>query len=340
MANGRQRRGWPTMEQVAERAGVSIMTVSRVLSAPDKVRPATRSRIEEAIRDLGYVPDRAARGLASRRSGIVAALISTLNNSVLAETVEGLTTTLRGGGSQVLLGATHYSAAEEEELLAAILERRPDGVVLTGSVHTPAARSFLRNARIPVVETWDLPDDPVDMVVGFSNKAACAALTHQLIDLGYRRIAFASGSLERDSRGAQRYQGYQEALRERGLGEGRWIATDDALASITTGSIAVKRLMEEAADSDALLCVSDVVAFGAIMACHRLGWKVPDRLAVAGFGDFDIAHEIVPSLTTLRIPGRLIGERAAGLVMDPVAGHATEARVIDVGFEVVRRASA
>ena len=170
---GERRR----MEDVARHAGVSQMTVSRALRTPDKVAPATRARIAAAIAELDYVPDLVAGGLAARRSRLVAVIVSTLENSIFAATVQGLDAALRDQGYAVLLGSSDYSREGEEELLRAVLGRRPDGIVLTDYVHTPAAQRLLRAAGIPVVETWELPAAPLDLAVGFSNLAAARAMT-------------------------------------------------------------------------------------------------------------------------------------------------------------------
>jgi LacI family transcriptional regulator, gluconate utilization system Gnt-I transcriptional repressor len=170
--NTAAERSWTTMQDVARRAGVSAMTVSRALKAPGKVAPATRARVEAAVAALGYVPDDAARSLASRHSRLVAALVSTVADSIFASTIDGLAESLRAHNHQLLLGTTEYSAASEEALLGTILSRRPDGLVLTSGVHTETSRRLLKGASIPVVEVWELPEEPIDMAVGFSNLEA------------------------------------------------------------------------------------------------------------------------------------------------------------------------
>ncbi len=172
------------MEDVARRAGVSQMTVSRALRTPDKVAPATRAKIAAAVAELDYVPDLVAGGLAARRSRLVAVIVSTLENSIFAATVQGLSTVLREQGYAVLLGASDYSREGEEQLLRAVLGRRPDGIVLTDAVHTQSARRLLRAAGIPVVETWELPAAPLDLAVGFSNLAAGRAMIRGASRLG------------------------------------------------------------------------------------------------------------------------------------------------------------
>jgi LacI family gluconate utilization system Gnt-I transcriptional repressor len=163
------------MEDVARLAGVSAITVSRALRHPEKVANETRDRITSAIRTLGYVPNLTAASLASNRSGIIAAIIPTVTNSIFADTVQGMSDRLRREGYQLLLGNTGYSVEEESALVSAFLARRPDGIILTGARHTPTTREMLADANLPVVETWDLAVEPIDMMVGFSNFEAAHA---------------------------------------------------------------------------------------------------------------------------------------------------------------------
>lgn len=330
---------WPTMQDVARRAGVSPMTVSRALKDPDKVARETRERIASVIAELGYVPDRLAGGLSSRRSGLIAALVSTLTNSIFAPTVDGLTEAVRRAGYEVLLGSTDYSMASEEALISAALSRRPDGLLLTGSLHTAGARRLLQNAGVPVVETWDLPREPVDMVVGFSNLEASRQMTRALRAFGYRRIAFIGGGSEENTRGRLRLEGYLRARSELGLPEGLVVPTSE-IPSIIDGARGVAALLESGAQADAAFCVSDAVAAGALFECRRRDVAVPAQLGIAGFGDFEIAHEGALDLTTVRIPGHEIGERAGAMLIARIEGEPAGPPVVDVGFEVIRRSSA
>src|SRR5690349_15500653 len=155
------------MEDVARAAGVSMITVSRALSAPDKLAPATLAKVRSAIDALRYVPNLTAGSLASKRSHIVAAIVPTIANSIFSETIDGLSQTLATRGYQLLLGQTHYRDDEESALVDAFLGRRADGIVLTGLRHARGVRAALQRAAIPVVETWDFGPRPIDMLVGF-----------------------------------------------------------------------------------------------------------------------------------------------------------------------------
>lgn len=307
VANGMQAR---TMQDVARLAGVSAMTVSRALRSDASISEATRARILEVIERVGYIPDQTANMLASRRSSFVVALIPALNNSNFADTVRGINDSLAGTGLQMILGATDYSPEREEELIATTLRRRPEGIILAGSKHTVRARRLLTNAGLPIIQVWDFPDDPLDQVVGFSNADAARAMVYHLADRGYRRIGFIGSSVPSDTRGFDRQRGYCEALAERGLGPPRLVNAGKPPGSIEQGGLALGPLLERWPDLDAVFCVSDLAACGAMMECHRRGMVVPRDIAIAGFGDFEISRCTHPRMSTVAVASYDIGALA------------------------------
>ena len=339
-----KRAAAPTMADVAARAGVSTMTVSRALKDGASIAPDTRRRIMKAVEELGYVLDLSAGSLSSKRSGFVAALIPSINNSNFADTARGLTDALAGSGLQLLLAYTDYSVETEEDLIASLLRRRPEAMVVTGGSHTPRARKLLEKAGIPVVETWDVPKTPVRHVVGFSNAEASKALVRYLHSKGYRRIAFIGGTTNRDTRGADRRAGYEAAMAELGLTESRVISFGTPPISMKQGGEAVVQLVEQWPEVEAAICVSDLSAFGAVMECNRRGWKVPERIAIAGFGDFEISSCCHPAITTVGVHCHDIGYRAGDLLLRAIAGERkgrpVAAETIITDFEVIARDSA
>jgi LacI family gluconate utilization system Gnt-I transcriptional repressor len=341
--NEKIRRDRPTMADVAARAGVSTMTVSRALKAGGLVSEETRQRILSAIDDLGYVLDQTAGTMSSNRSGFVSAIVPSINNSNFSDTARGITEAVERSGLQLLLGFTDYRVENEEKLIETMLRRRPEGMILTGGRHTERAARRLREAGIPVVETWDLPATPIDHVVGFSNAAATRALVHRLHDRGYRRIAFIGGTSNRDTRGADRRAGYQQAVQELGLPPGRVISFGEPPISMQQGGEAVAHLVEQWPEVDAAVCVSDLSAFGAIMECQRRGWAVPGRIAIAGFGDFEVAGCCNPRITTVAVDCKGIGRAAGDLLLNAIEAH-RRGRTIPpetmlIPFQVVERES-
>lgn len=341
-APSRSRKA-PTMADVARRAGVSAMTVSRALKGKAAVTPETRDRILKAVQDLGYVLDLSAGALSSKKTGFVSVLIPSLNNSNFSDTVRGITEVLDADGMQVLIGTTNYSRVREEQVIETMFQRRPEGIIVTGGTHTPRARSILAQAEIPVIETWDLPANPIDHVVGFSNAATIEDMMARLMFRGYRRIAFIEGEHGEDTRGQDRRAGYERAVQALGLEWSCVISLGLPPITMEQGGEAVVRLVESWPEVQAVICVSDMSAFGAIMECHRRGWDVPGRLAIAGFGDFEVARHCWPSITTVSVGSHNIGREAGALMLEAIRarhqGRAMPPRVINIPHTIMERDS-
>ena len=324
------------MAAVARLAGVSMMTVSRAIREPAKVAAATRVRVAAAIRRLGYVPNLTAGSLASSRSRIIGAIVPTIDNSIFAETVRGLTERLAAGGYQVLLGQTGYDEGAEEALVAAFLGRRVDGMVITGVNHSALTRQRLIQAAIPVIETWDLTPHPIDMVVGFSNRDAGRAMARYLLGKGYRRIGFVGGG---DDRTRSRLAGFAAAIR-RARGASLSEVLLPAGTSFQGGRQALAQLLAGEPNLQAVFCSNDALAVGALMECRRRGIEVPRDLAIAGFADLDIAAEVTPTLTSVHVGARRIGEESARLMLARLTGQAIAMPLLDMSFTIMARESA
>lgn len=310
----------PTMQDIARRVGVSPMTVSRALRDNTAVNAQTREAIRQAVDELGYVFDSTAANLRQQRTGFVAVTIPSINNANFADTVRGLADRLRPKGLQLLLGYTDYDIDQEEALVEQLLRRRPEAIVVTGGNHTPRCRRLLQAAHIPVVEIWDLPPDPIQHVVGFSNADASALVLEHLVTTGRQRIAFIGGDTRRDARGAERRQGFIRAMESHGLVPAHLVAAGVPPLSMREGAAAMRQLLDDRPEVDAVLCVSDLVAFGALTECLRMDIAVPDQIAVAGFGDYEVAAISVPSLTTLDpFPG-LIGQHTGDIILRALEG--------------------
>ncbi|OJF91308.1 LacI family DNA-binding transcriptional regulator [Pararhizobium antarcticum] len=330
----------PTMADVARKAGVSAMTVSRALRQNSYVSEEARERIMAAVNDLGYVLDQAAGSLSSRKTGFVAAIIPSINNSNFSDTARGITDALENTGLQLLLGYTDYSVEREEKLIESMLRRRPEGIILTGGAHTARARRMLEKAAIPVVETWDIPTNPVDQVVGFSNGEAMALLVRTLAAKGYTRFGYIGGTTSRDTRGSQRRAGFVRALEELGLPTGRVISFGVPPISMEQGAQAIVSLLDRWPDTQVVLCVSDLSAFGALMECRRRGLRVPEDIAIAGFGDYEISACSHPRMTTINVGCYDIGQLAATKLIEAIQGEGGTAEEITLtGYRVIERES-
>lgn len=304
------------MKDVARAAGVSVMTVSRAFRKDASVRQETRDAILKVAEDLGYVFDSTAANLRSQRTGFVAVTIPSINNANFADTIAGLSDILSGEGLQVLLAYTNYDVAQEERAIEQLLRRRPEAIVVTGGRHTARGRRLLEGAGIPVIEAWDLPAEPVDHVVGFSNAATMETMVDHLVAQGHERIAFIGGDVDADTRGADRRRGFMAAMAAHGLACDRLIEAGPPPISMREGARAMARLIALHPDTQAVVCVSDLSAFGALTECQRRGLRVPQDMAVAGFGAYEIASICVPTLTTVNPFSRRIGEEIARLILE------------------------
>ena len=322
------------MRDVAEAVGVSPMTVSRAFKEDKAVNAETRARIRAAADKLGYVFDSTATAFRTQKSGFVAVTLPSINNANFAETYRGLTVAMEGSGMQMLLGATNYRIENEEALVRQLLTRNPEALVMTGGHHTQATRDIIAARDIPVIEMWDLPASPLGRTVGFSNAHAMAQIVEHLAKSGRRKLAYLGASEGADSRGAERRMGALKAAAELGLPEVTMIDAGPAPVSMRHGAARIEAMGRDVRQFDALVCVSDPVAFGALSACRRLGLDVPGDIAVTGFGQFEIATVSEPRITTVDVGARRIGEEVASM-LDAIFAGEKAPDTVDVGARLV-----
>jgi LacI family gluconate utilization system Gnt-I transcriptional repressor len=326
-----------TLEDVAAAAGVSVVTVSRAMNTPDMVSIRTRERIAGAMREIGYVPDLTARAMTTQRSGIVAVLVPTLTDSGFARMMEGLCESLAGQGLQVIFGNTQYRPEQEEAVALALLGRRPDALVLTGTTHTDTLRRAIARAAIPVIETWHLGAPVMDMAVGIDNRRASREIVRHLLATGRRRVAYSGRPGLGNERAAARRQGFLDAAAEAGM-EVTPELLIEADGSMAVGAAIVDRLVATGA-IDGLACSGDDTAAGAWLRCQALGIPVPQAFSIVGFGDHPVASLLPGGLSTVRIDGLDIGTRTAAMVQQAIAGGRPGQPIIDVGYELKPRGS-
>lgn len=331
----RRGSGAVTLHDVAKLAGVAPITASRALKTPGQVSPEVLKKVTEAVARTGYVPNLLAGGLASTRSRLVAAVVPTISGPVFLETVQSLTEALAERGYQLMLGQSGYAGNREDALLEAIIGRRPDGIVLTGILHSAEGRRRLLASGIPVVETWDLTPTPIDMLVGFSHVEVGRAVARFLRAKGRHRPGVVTGD---DARASLRCEAFQEEARGLGLGGVPSVAVP-APTTLRRGRDALAELLDAAGDTDAIFCSSDLLALGVLTEARVRGIRVPEQLAVVGFGDLEFAADVAPALTTVHIKGAAIGRQAAQFIVDRAEGREVGERVIDIGFSIVERQS-
>jgi LacI family transcriptional regulator, gluconate utilization system Gnt-I transcriptional repressor len=303
-----------------------------VFNAPQTVAPETLLRVRQAVQELGYVPNRLAGGLSSAKSRLIAAIVPTVAHSLFSETVQIFSDTMSRAGYQVLLGLSGYSDEDEDQLLDAVLSRRPEGVLLTGVAHTATLRERLLKIGIPIVETWDMTEHPIDMLVGFSHYRIGVAVAERFIARGARHPALVSAN---DARALARRRGFIDTLRAQGCNEIAEVLVAPP-SSVALGRDGLGQILAQCPAVDAIFCSSDLLALGVVSQARKLGIAIPGRMAVCGFGDLDFAADTTPALTTVRVDGKRIGATAARCLIERLGG-AVERAVVDVGFEVVER---
>jgi len=330
-----------TLADVAQAAGVSAITVSRALRGERAVDEALVRRVREAADRLGYVPDPAARALASSKSTQIAVLIPALSNALFVDLLEAVHATLLPAGYQTLIGVTHYDPAEEEQLLRGHLLHRPAGLMVTGFDRSDATRRLIAASGVPCVHMMETVTETGDAAgvfsVGFSQHAAGAAMTQHLIERGRRRIAFAAAQL--DPRTLQRLQGWREAMQQAGLHDAKLEWMNPGASSMALGRLMFEQIMSMRPAVDAIFFCNDDLAQGGLLAALRMGVKVPKRVAVAGFNDLEGSDQMVPALTTIRTRRAEIGTQSATMLLRLMRGESPPRASVDVGYELVVRES-
>ncbi|WP_053572618.1 LacI family DNA-binding transcriptional regulator [Caballeronia cordobensis] len=311
----------PRLSEVAALAGVSTATVSRALSNPEKVKGPTRERIMQAIAQLGYVPDGAARALALGRARMVGAIVPTLDNAIFARAVQGLQSTLSGAGYQLLISAHEYSLSTETEAARALLERAVDALVLVGAEHAHETWDMVRSSRIPVLITWTNAAAASEILIttapliGFDNRLIGKLAAEHLLSLGHRTFGMISGITRHNDRARHRLDGFRTELAEAG------VRLPDANVieqpfGFDGGRAGLKHLMQLRPRPTAVFCGNDVLALGALFEAQSLGIGVPETLSIVGCDNLPISSQITPGLSTVLLPTYELGQRAALTLID------------------------
>lgn len=335
----RSRRGGgrPTISDVARKAGVGAITVSRALREPERVSQDLRRQIQAAVDELGYVPDPNARALASARAEVFGVLVPSLTNNVFAEVVRGIYDSLSDSPFRIQLGNTHYSGLEEERLLQLFGSQRPAALIVAGIDQTPSSRRLLENAGCPVVQVMETGPDPVDMMVGFSHLDGGRTATEHLIEMGYRRVGFIGARM--DPRSQRRLAGYRIAMEMAGLFDPRLITTTPVPSSVSLGRELFRDALAKVPTLEGVFCNNDDIALGVLFECHRAAIDVPKTIGIVGFNDLDMMQVAFPSVTSIRTHRYEIGRRAVAMALAAIGGDRPQQRVVDLGFELKRRES-
>nr|XP_061811363.1 HTH-type transcriptional repressor PurR-like [Nerophis lumbriciformis] len=312
-----------SLNDVAQHSGVSTATVSRVINNPEKVAAKSRATVNASIDALGYIPDGAARALASRHSGIIGAVVPTLDNALFAAGIQSLQRRLRQLDYTLIVASHEYDLAEELNEVKMLLRQGVDALLMVGSQHDPALLSLLNEKGVPYVNCWTWNSDLSQPYIGFDNRRAARKIADYLLDLGHVEVAVIAGQTNNNDRARDRVLGIKDAIEARNL----TLANNKIIErsySVKQGRKAMGQLLQKDELPTAVLCGNDILAMGAVIECQSRGIKVPEEISIAGFDDLDMSSQILPALTTVCVPSAEMGEQAADYLVAQIRQESPE----------------
>ncbi|MGF1770478.1 substrate-binding domain-containing protein [Enterovibrio makurazakiensis] len=326
--NNKKQRA--TLQDVADTIGITKMTVSRYLRNPDTVAAKTREKIAQAIEELGYIENKAPAMLSKSSSRAIGILLPSLSNQIFASFVQGIESVTKAHGYETLLAHFSYDEEEEEHKIASLLSYQVDGLILTESHHTPKTLQMIENAGVPVVETMELPTNPIDMAVGLDHIAASYDVVNRMIASGKRSIAYFGARL--DTRTQLRMLGYDKAMSDAGLTPKHILTGDHSSYSLAADLLT--RALKLHPDLDGVFCTNDDIAIGTLLNAQQRGLKVPEQLSIVGYNALDIGQTVQPKLTSVDTPRFKIGEKSAELLLARLRGDEIENKIVDLGYKI------
>lgn len=309
------------LEDIAKAAGVSKMTVSRVLRGGTGYSDETRDRVVKASKRLGYVPNRIAAAFGADLSGtLVGMCVPRLTSGLFGHVLDGVDRALSRLGYQLMIGANNHSADEEEAWVRQVIAWRPAGLILSGRTHTPGTVDLLRSAAAPVVEIWDLTTSPIDMSVGFSHFDCGAEMGQFLLRRGRRRPGYVGALARADVMGAARLDGFDATLSRAGHPlVAREILHDTP--GFYAGYYGLETLLSRQSALDVVYFHNDEMAIGGMAYVQSHGLRVPEDIGIAGWGGMEAASILPRRLTTTVVPTTAIGKAAAEALVARLKGE-------------------
>lgn len=327
----------PTLQDVAQAAGVSTATVSRCLNSPQRVVKETRDRVLAVVDKLGYAPNFGARALAAKRTNTIGAIIPTMENAIFARGLQAFQEELARHGLTLLVASSSYRPDLEEEQIRTLLARGADALLLIGFERAARVYELLDQRSVPYVVAWAFDEAAQHPAIGFDNRQAMQVLARQVFDLGHREVAIITAPLAPNDRARDRVSGVWDAAREVGLSPDEIVLIETPY-SIENGAAAMKSLLERAPGTTAVMCGNDVLAVGAMGQAQSMGRSVPGDISITGFDDIEIAGIVTPPLTTVHVPHRQMGKQAAQ-VLSALLGGTKPGAPVRLQTEIISRAS-
>lgn len=310
-------RSIPTLDDVAKAADVSTATVSRCLNLPERVAKTTLDRVLKAVKDLGYTPNFGARVMAARRTFTIGAIIPTMENAIFARGLQAFQEELRSHGYTLLVSSSSYRPDVEKDQINALVARGADGLLLIGYDREPEIYKYLEQQKVPVLIAWAFSKDHGQPSIGFDNRNSMCGLADQVIALGHQHIGVISGITDGNDRASQRLEGIRDAIQKAGNNPSDLTVIETDFG-IQNGANALDKLLQASPRPTAVMCGNDVLAVGALRRAKELGIDVPTDLSITGFDDIELAQIVTPALTTVHVPHREMGRKAATELVEMV----------------------
>lgn len=311
----------PSIHDVADHVGVSIMSVSRAIRGVEGVSESMRERILQAAEELGYRPNYNARSLAAAKSRLIGVSIPTLFDEVFADVLTNTRYALERSGFDLIVETSSYDKEKETAWVERILKWSPAGLILTGIDHTPQTIKRVLEAAIPIVEIWDYTESPMDVCVGIDHYEVGQIAADHLLEAGYKSACLVGIAENRDPRAEKRFNGFWNTFSKAGrVGNHRV----DAEPSFEAGHNAVTSLFENGpSEFDCLFFLNDHLAFGGVCACEALNIAIPERVGIVGFNNLGINNVLNRKITTIATDRVALGEMAAQRLLARINGAKT-----------------
>lgn len=321
---------------VAKRAKVSISTVSRSFNHPELVNPATRKKIDTAVRKLGYIRNRAAQTMHGIRSGTIGLVVPTIDHTIFAEVIQAFSDSVDAHGFTVMIASHGYDLEREYAALRKFLEHRVDGLALIGEDHSQETYELIERHSIPAVTMWNYSENSRLSCIGADNKMAGTLAAHHLVGLGHRDIGLLFPPTKDNDRARDRRSGVQKILLDAGISiNPDWDV--ESTYSISDAKAAALHLLRSPQRPSGIICGNDVLAMGVLYAARSYNLNIPEDLSVVGIGDFKGSSEVEPALTTVRLPAREIGRLAGNHLSRSITGELTNEQRVGCDIALIER---
>lgn len=314
------------LSDIASKAGISKMTVSRYLRNPHSVSEKLQEKLKLIISDISYIPNKAPSMLSNSKSYAIGVMFPSFTNQVFSEVLKGIESVTDQFGYNAMISHSGYSKEKEEARLKTLLSYNIDGLILSERGHTESTVKILHDLGIPVVEIMDSISPCLDMAVGIDNHLAAKNMVIKMIEKGKKNIVYLGA--RSDERSLIKGNGYLEAMENHNLIP--HIITSKTLSSFTLGGQLLHQALKERPNLDGIFCSNDNLALGALFECQRLNIKVPEQLSIAGFHGHDVGQAVTPKLASVLTPRFEIGKISAELLIKKINGETITEKKINL----------